>query len=116
MRVMPNYVVARNSLCLHHITIFFSEVLDIQRRVKFKHKGLRRTFTVKDGFKYDITMVKGSVHIIVSRKFAEFATSNKMAVAFYRWIEDTGHASETFFNSLQYSPQLGVPGAYTGTV
>ena len=30
------------------------------------------------------------------------------------YIRDTSHASEHLFNPLQMSPQLGVPGAYTG--
>ena len=37
------------------------------------------------------------------------------AVAFRKHIKNTSHASEHLFNPFQMSPQLGVPGAYTGT-
>ena len=51
--------------------------------------------------------------MILSREFVHFAIYNDTAVKFYKWLQDAGHGDEIFYNSLQYSPQLGVPGAYT---
>ena len=37
-----------------------------------------------------------------------------MALKFREWVKDSGVPDETFFSSLNYSPQLNVPGAYKG--
>ena len=38
----------------------------------------------------------------------------QVGIALQKYVRDTPHASEHLFNPLQMSPQLGVPGAYTG--
>jgi len=61
-----------------------------------------------------VTLTKGSVHIVVTREFVNYILYNKDALAFRDWVKDTYIPDETFFSSLNHSPQLGVPGAYLG--
>ena len=60
----------------------------------------------------NVTISKGSVHVAVQRGFVDFALHK--AQSFVEWLEDTRIPDETFFASLNNSPQLGIPGAYTG--
>ena len=61
-----------------------------------------------------ITLTKGSLHITVSRAYVEYVLFDPLALEFRKWVNDTGVPDETFFTSLNHSPQLGVPGAYKG--
>jgi len=63
---------------------------------------------------HNITIMKGSVHIVVVRGFVEYAINNRTAVEFLDWVKDTGIPDETFFTSLNHNPHLQVPGAYLG--
>ena len=71
-----------------------------------------RTKKLKEPFQKNITLIK-AVCVILSREFVHFAIYNDTAVKFYKWLQDAGHGDEIFYNSLQYSPKLGVRGAYT---
>lgn len=62
----------------------------------------------------DVRVTKGSIHIIASRAFVDFVIHNETAVKFRDWIRESSFPDETFFSSLNHSPQLGVPGAYLG--
>jgi len=62
----------------------------------------------------NVRVTKGSVHIIASRAFVDFVIHNKTALKFRDWIKKSFYPDETFFSSLNHSPQLGVPGAYLG--
>ena len=44
----------------------------------------------------------------------DFVVNNPNGQKFLEWVKDTGVPDETFFSSLNVSPQLGVPGATTG--
>jgi len=63
---------------------------------------------------FDVHLTKGSVHIIASRAFVNFAIHNETAIKFRDWIKESYYPDETFFSSLNHSPNLGVPGAYLG--
>lgn len=62
----------------------------------------------------NVTLTKGAAHIIVSRKFVKFCIKNASALKFREWVNKTRFPDETFFSSLNHSPQLKVPGAYLG--
>ena len=63
---------------------------------------------------YNITVTKGSVHILVQRGYVDFLLHNHMAQEFVNWTRFTDVPDETMFSSLNFSPQIGVPGAYIG--
>ena len=62
----------------------------------------------------DMTLTKGSVHIAVQRGFVDFVLHNPVAARFQQWVNDTWIPDETFFSSLNHSPQQKVPGSYLG--
>ena len=62
----------------------------------------------------NITLAKGSGHIVATRDFVDFTINNQNAIKFREWVEKTDIPDETFFSSLNHSPQLGVPGSYRG--
>ena len=89
--------------------------IGIKERIQYVHEeGRGNTRVEKEPFGHNITMAKGSVHMLVSREFTEFVATDPVALRFREWSRDCAHPDEFFFNSLEYSPQLGVPGAYTG--
>ena len=60
----------------------------------------------------NVTLSKGSVHVAVQRGFVDYALHQ--AQPFVEWLKETKVPDETFFNTLNNSPQLGIPGAFTG--
>jgi N-acetyllactosaminide beta-1,6-N-acetylglucosaminyltransferase len=62
----------------------------------------------------NITLSKGSVHIVATRAFVDYVINNETALKFLNWVKKTYIPDETFFSSLNHSPQLGVPGSYLG--
>ena len=60
------------------------------------------------------TITKGECHIAVTRGFVSYVLSDKRALTFRDWAKRTEVPDELYFPSLSHSPQLGVPGAYTG--
>ena len=44
----------------------------------------------------------------------EYIIISEVAQDFLAWVKDTSIPDETFFTSLNYNPQLGVPGSFTG--
>jgi len=62
----------------------------------------------------DVRLTKGSVHVVASRAFVDYAIRNETAVKFRDWCEGLLFPDETYFSSLNHSPNLGVPGAYLG--
>ena len=63
---------------------------------------------------YGIRLGKGQLQVILTRAFVNFTLHNKVTLDFYDWINDTIIPDESFFNSLNISPLLQIPGAYTG--
>ncbi|XP_074659086.1 beta-1,3-galactosyl-O-glycosyl-glycoprotein beta-1,6-N-acetylglucosaminyltransferase-like [Tubulanus polymorphus] len=63
-----------------------------------------------------VTVVRGAVHVVLSRGFVEFATHAPVAKYLYNWFANTTIPDEYFFATLNHNPQLGAPGAYTGKI
>lgn len=84
------------------------------RRYQYIYDGNRRTSVEKSPCPANVTFAKGALHVATTRQFVNFAINDKMAVEFREWLKDTYVPDEIFFSSLNVSPQLGVPGAYTG--
>ena len=85
----------------------------VKARTKFVYRGhtrLRR----KDPPPHGIKLTKGAVHILASREYVEYVIMSEVAQDFLAWVNDTQVPDETFFTSLNYNPQLGVPGSYAG--
>ena len=61
-----------------------------------------------------VIIAKGSTHIAANRGFVRYAVWNATARALLDWLKDAHVPDEHFFNSLNSSPNLKVPGAYTG--
>ena len=76
--------------------------------------GFKKTEEKKEPCPVNITIAKGSLHIAAQRGFVDYVLHNEAAQVFLEWVKDTGVPDETFFSSLNVSPQLGVPGATTG--
>ena len=49
-------------------------------------------------------------------RFVEFAINNPIARDFLNWTSDTANPDETFFSSLNFNPQLGIPGTSPTTL
>ncbi|XP_064629077.1 beta-1,3-galactosyl-O-glycosyl-glycoprotein beta-1,6-N-acetylglucosaminyltransferase-like [Lineus longissimus] len=95
---------------------------DIEGTFKRKNKE-RTTFVYKNDQKtkdllspppYNITPMKGSLHIVASRGYIDFILHSMIAKAFTEWLRDTGIPDETFFSTMNHNPHLGVPGSYKG--
>ncbi|KAH9494592.1 Beta-1,3-galactosyl-O-glycosyl-glycoprotein beta-1,6-N-acetylglucosaminyltransferase 3 [Bulinus truncatus] len=63
---------------------------------------------------YNMTAVKGSVHIVVNRDFIDFILHNPKVKEILRWVNTTNIPDETFFATLNHNPQLGIKGSYKG--
>ena len=83
-------------------------------RTQFIHNGNYPTNKTKSPCPVNVTIAKGSIHIAVQSGFVDFELHNENVQRFLSWVKDTGVPDETFFASLNVSPQLGVPGATTG--
>jgi hypothetical protein len=62
----------------------------------------------------NVTLTKGSVHIVASRAYVDYVINNDAAKQFLQWTRRTQVPDETYFSSLNHSPQLKVPGSYLG--
>lgn len=65
---------------------------------------------------HNITLVKGSVHIVVNRHFVDYVLHSKISEEFLEWIRTNGVdvPDETFFATLNHNPHLNIPGSYKG--
>ena len=63
----------------------------------------------------NVTLVKGGCHFAVTRSFVNYVLTDERALLFKNWTSFTKFPDEHYFQSLSHSPQLSVPGAYTGT-
>jgi hypothetical protein len=76
----------------------------------------------KENYRFDkagplpvnVTLTKGSVHIVASRAYVDYVINNDTAKQFLQWTRRTWIPDETYFSSLNHSPQLKVPGSYLG--
>ncbi|BFZ09659.1 hypothetical protein BsWGS_12698 [Bradybaena similaris] len=59
--------------------------------------------------------VKGSVHVTISRAFADYVLHNDTAIEILKWVRRLEFfQDEAFFSTLNHNPQLGIPGSYKG--
>ena len=63
---------------------------------------------------HNIIPVIGSTHVAINRDFVDFALHDRIAQDFLKWLENTSIPDETFYSSLHYNPQLGIPGSFLG--
>ncbi|CAG2215677.1 unnamed protein product [Mytilus edulis] len=63
---------------------------------------------------HSIRPIHGSVHIVANRRFVEYILFNKVASDLFNWTKNAQHASEIFFNTLNYNPHLNISGSYKG--
>ena len=61
---------------------------------------------------HNITIYKGSTHIIAIREFVEFGLHGQIGKDFYEFLKDSKIPDETIYSSLQRHP--GVPGGING--
>ena len=62
----------------------------------------------------NMTVTKGSVHIVANRDFVNYAIFNPKARTLRQWAKKVLIPEEMFFSTLNYNPQLGVRGTYNG--
>ena len=79
--------------------------------LKQNHK-MYRTNKIKGPPPHNITIYKGSTHIIAIREFVEFGLHGQIGKDFYEFLEDSKIPDETIYSSLQRHP--GVPGGING--
>ena len=72
------------------------------------------SFVPKSPPPYNIRIYKGEVHGLFSQRFVEYIVSDERAKKLLEWCEDSGHASEHYWNTLNYNVHLRAPGGYTG--
>ncbi|KAH9504570.1 Beta-1,3-galactosyl-O-glycosyl-glycoprotein beta-1,6-N-acetylglucosaminyltransferase [Bulinus truncatus] len=63
---------------------------------------------------HNLTVVQGSVHIVVNRDFVDYILHNQTAKDLLDWVKHTIIPDETFFTMLNHNPQLGIRGSYKG--
>ncbi|KAH9514856.1 Beta-1,3-galactosyl-O-glycosyl-glycoprotein beta-1,6-N-acetylglucosaminyltransferase 3 [Bulinus truncatus] len=57
---------------------------------------------------HNLTVVQGSVHIVVNRDFVDYILHNQTAKDLLDWVKHTIIPDETFFTMLNHNPQLGI--------
>ena len=68
----------------------------------------------KDPPPHGIKLTKGALYVLACRGYVEYVINSEVAQSFLAWVKDTVVPDETFFTSLNYNPQLGIPGSFTG--
>ncbi|CAL1532951.1 unnamed protein product [Lymnaea stagnalis] len=63
---------------------------------------------------FGLRPVKGAIHVTISRSFVDYVLHNKTAQAVLNWSTTIGVPDEGFFPTLNFNPQLGVKGTYSG--
>ncbi|XP_071095078.1 beta-1,3-galactosyl-O-glycosyl-glycoprotein beta-1,6-N-acetylglucosaminyltransferase-like [Haliotis cracherodii] len=56
----------------------------------------------------------GSVHIVVNRHFVNFSVHDPVAKDLQKWLRHTKIPDETYFPTLNYNPDLNIPGTFKG--
>ncbi|GFR82284.1 beta-1,3-galactosyl-O-glycosyl-glycoprotein beta-1,6-N-acetylglucosaminyltransferase [Elysia marginata] len=63
---------------------------------------------------HGIIPTKGGVHTVLNRATVRYIIHNETAKDFIEWLKHTGVPDETLFASINYNPQLKIPGTYNG--
>jgi len=97
---------------------------DVEALIKRRNKNRTKYVYSEKGKKTDVkkspppanmTLIKGAVHVTLSRGFVDYTLNNRVALQFTDWLRDSSVPDETMFASLNRNPQLAIPGAYLGT-
>ena len=59
-----------------------------------------------------LRILKGSLHVLLRRDFAQFAVTSKLALELYNWLQDMSIPDESFFSTLS-SIRIGANNAVT---
>ncbi|CAC5403519.1 GCNT1 [Mytilus coruscus] len=78
-------------------------------QAKFAHRWTNIKTSPPGVFPY-----KGSLHITVNRQFVEYAITNKTATQLLKWLVGTIIPDESFFSTLNFNSNLGIPGSFQG--
>ena len=65
---------------------------------------------------HELSVIKGAVHIAVSRGYVDYLLHNQVAKDLLQWVKNTTIPDELYFSTLNHNPQLRVPGSYKGRV
>ncbi|XP_025077849.1 beta-1,3-galactosyl-O-glycosyl-glycoprotein beta-1,6-N-acetylglucosaminyltransferase-like [Pomacea canaliculata] len=65
---------------------------------------------------YNLTVSKGSVHIVASRGFVDYVIHSLVSRELLKWVTPIYIPDEIFFSTLNHNPHLGVPGSYLGSI
>ena len=80
----------------------------LQNRTKYVHLLIDNKVVMTGQPKlpppHNISIYKGSTHIIALRDFIEFVVHSKIAKDFYEFLKDTFIPDETIYSSLQRNP------------
>ena len=77
-----------------------------------KNRRMYKTQKPKGAPPHNISIYKGSTHIIAIREFVEFVLHGQIGKDFYEFLKDCHIPDETIYSSLQRHP--GVPGGISG--
>ena len=77
-----------------------------------KNRRMYKTQKPKGPPPHNISIYKGSTHIIAIRQFVEFVLYSQKGKDFYEFLKDSQIPDETIYSSLQRHP--GVPGGING--
>ena len=61
-----------------------------------------------------LTLYKGEIHGLFSHNFVEYIVNDPVSKTLLEWVSDTSHASEHYWNTLNYNQHLRVPGGFLG--
>lgn len=83
---------------------------------EYKAVVMTKTNTPKGAPPLNLTLYKGSAHVVASRAFVEFVLFDGRASILYNWLRDVNVPDEHFFNTLNYNVHLRVPGGTSGEI
>ena len=69
---------------------------------------------LKEAVPHDFDVAKGSTHMAVTREFVEFAVNDSRAQNLLNWMRDIKVPDEHFFQTLNHSPKMQIPGSFIG--
>ena len=63
---------------------------------------------------HNVSLAKGLISIAATWDFVNFTIHSIIGKQFLEWVSPTSCPEETFFATLNFNPQIGSPGAFTG--
>jgi hypothetical protein len=89
------------------VTIFclFLNYSDRQRYL-YIHHGTNSTGELKQPFRHNFTIYKGSTYVVLSRAFVNFIFNEQLAKDFLNWLKDTKVADEVYYSTLYQNTEF----------